>query len=231
MTSSRDTHSGTGSPNSPVGHVRVASWNLLRRVGARAKDVAALIRGYHPDLLLLQEATEDIAELPSLVGGHFFRHGMQKRIYGLAAWSPHAFPPTSALHLPMSVLPAAVPRRMAQIIKFHGITFANVHLSHGQFLNRFQLAHIANAVDGPAAIMGDFNAVGPIVMPDFRDIGPRQWTHKASNVVSLRLDRCMGREVRCLNAAVLDKGPSDHHPILLELVHAAHAQPVRAANR
>ena len=121
-----------------------------------------------------------------------------------------------------------MPRRLAQIVKFHGISIANVHLSHGQFLNRFQLAHIANALEGPAAIIGDFNAVGPIMMPEFRDIGPRQWTHKSANVVSLRLDRCMGREVRCLQAAVLDKGPSDHHPILLELVHAAHALPVRA---
>jgi hypothetical protein len=40
----------------------------------------------------------------------------------------------------------------------------------------------------------------------------------------------MGREVRCLQAAVLDKGPSDHHPILLELAHAAHALAARAAN-
>ena len=229
MTPPRDPSSGT-SARAHAGHVRVASWNLLRRVGARAEDVARLIRSYHPDLMLLQEATEEISELPSLVGGHFFRHPMQKRIYGLAAWSPHPFPQTSALHLPMSVLPAAVPRRMAQIVKFHGISFANVHLSHGQFLNRFQLAHIAYALEGPAAIIGDFNAVGPIVMPEFRDIGPRQWTHKSANVVSLRLDRCMGREVRCLQAAVLDKGPSDHHPILLELVHAAHALPVRAAN-
>ena len=228
MTPPRDPSPGT-SNRANAGHVRVASWNLLRRVGARAEDVARLIRSYHPDLMLLQEATEEISELPSLVGGHFFRHPMQKRIYGLAAWSPHPFPQTSALHLPMSVLPAAVPRRMAQIVKFHGISFANVHLSHGQFLNRFQLAHIANALEGPAAIIGDFNAVGPIVMPEFRDIGPRQWTHKSANVVSLRLDRCMGREVRCLQAAVLDKGPSDHHPILLELVHAAHALPVRAA--
>ena len=106
---------------------------------------------------------------------------------------------------------------MAQIVKFHGISFANVHLSHGQFLNRFQLAHIANALEGPAAIIGDFNAVGPILMPEFRDIGPRQAHPQSRNVVSLRLDRCMGREVRCLQAAVLDKGPSDHHPILLEL--------------
>ncbi len=187
------------SPGTPVGslnpgQIRVASWNLLRRVGAGAEDVAKLIRAFHPDLMLLQEATEEISALPSLVGGHFFRHPMQKRIYGLAAWSPHAFPPTSALRLPVSVMPGRVPPRMAQIVKFRGISFANVHLSHGQFLNRFQLHHIANALEGPAAIIGDFNAVGPIVMPEFRDIGPRQWTHKASNVISLRLDRCMARE-------------------------------------
>jgi endonuclease/exonuclease/phosphatase family metal-dependent hydrolase len=225
--SSRDTpQTPTGSVS---GRVRVASWNLLRRVGARATDVAALIRAYRPDLMLLQEATADIAELPSLVGGHFFRHPMQKRIYGLAAWSPHAFPPTSALHLPMSILPGAVPRRMAQIVKFQGISFANVHLSHGQFLNRFQLQHISYALEGPAAIVGDFNAVGPIVMPEFRDIGPRQRTHRASNVIALRLDRCMGRGVRCLQASVLDKGSSDHHPILLELALASASLPARAA--
>lgn len=222
--------SGT-SVSAPTGQVRVASWNLLRRVGATAPDVARLIESYHPDLLLLQEATEEISALPELVGGHFFHHPMQKRIYGLAAWSPHEFPPTSALHLPMSVLPARVPRRVAQIVKFHGIAFANVHLSHGQFLNRFQLHHIAYALEGPAVIMGDFNAVGPIVMPEFRDIGPRQWTHRASNVISLRLDRCMAREVRCMAAAVLDKGPSDHHPILMELALAAHIQSGRAAKQ
>jgi len=201
--------------------LRVASWNLLRRIGAEAEDVAKLIHGYRPDLLLLQEATEEIAALPSLVGGHFFRHPMQKRIYGLAAWSPHPFPLTSALRLPVSVLPGRVPPRIAQIVKFQGISFANVHLSHGQFLNRFQLHHIGYALEGPAVIMGDFNAVGPIKVPGFREVGPRQRTHRASNIVSLRLDRCLTREVHCLGADVLEKGPSDHHPILMELSVAA----------
>jgi endonuclease/exonuclease/phosphatase family metal-dependent hydrolase len=201
----------------PVNGLRVASWNLLRRVGAEAEDVAKLIHAYRPDLLLLQEATEEIAALPSLVGGHFFRHPMQKRIYGLAAWSPHAFPRTSAMRLPASVLPGRVPPRIAQIVKFQGISFANVHLSHGQFLNRFQLHHIAYALEGPAVIMGDFNAVGPIRVPEFRDVGPRKRTHKASNIVSLRLDRCLTRDVRCMDAEVLERGPSDHHPILMEL--------------
>ena len=43
------------------GSFRVASWNLLRRIGAEAEDVAKLVRAYRPDLLLLQEATEEIA--------------------------------------------------------------------------------------------------------------------------------------------------------------------------
>ena len=206
---------------------RVASWNLLRRIGAGPEDVAKLIHTHRPDLLLLQEATEEIARLPDLVGGHFFRHPMQKRIYGLAAWSPHPFPLTSALRLPASVLPGRVPPRIAQIIKFQGISFANVHLSHGQFLNRFQLHHIAYALEGPAVIMGDFNAVGPIMVPEFRDVGPRQRTHRASNIVALRLDRCITREVDCLSADVLDKGPSDHHPILLELAALSAAVPVQ----
>jgi hypothetical protein len=55
------------------GALRVVSWNLLRRVGAGVEDVARLVKSRHPDLLLLQECTEDIAALPSLVGGHFFR--------------------------------------------------------------------------------------------------------------------------------------------------------------
>jgi endonuclease/exonuclease/phosphatase family metal-dependent hydrolase len=226
-----DLPSGTSPASAPAGQIRVASWNLLRRVGATAQDVARLIDTYRPDLLLLQEATEEISALPALVGGHFFRHPMQKRIYGLAAWSPHPFPPTSALRLPMSVVPGRVPRRVAQIVKFNGISFANVHLSHGQFLNRFQLHHIAYALEGPAVIMGDFNAVGPIVVPEFRDIGPRQRTHRASNIIALRLDRCMARQVRCLSAAVLDKGPSDHHPILIELALAVHALLARAAHQ
>jgi endonuclease/exonuclease/phosphatase (EEP) superfamily protein YafD len=198
--------------------IRVVSWNLLRRVGAGVEDVARLVRSHHPDLLFLQEATEDITALPTLVGGHFFRHGMERRIYGLAAWSPHPFPPTTALRLPASVLPGRVPPRHAQLVQFHGVNFANVHLSHGQFLNRWQLLHIASILEGPAAIIGDFNAVGPTMLPGFRDIGPRRRTHRASNIVNLRLDRCLARDLYATGAQVLERGASDHHPIVLDLV-------------
>jgi endonuclease/exonuclease/phosphatase family metal-dependent hydrolase len=129
--------------------LRVVSWNLLRRVGAGVEDVAKLVKTHHPDLLLLQECTEEIASLPTLVGGHFFRHPMQSRIYGLAAWSPNPFPQSTAIRLPYSILPGRVPPRLAQIINFHGIRIANVHLSHGQFLNRFQLRHIMEQISMP----------------------------------------------------------------------------------
>ena len=199
------------------GQLRVVSWNLLRRVGAGVDDVARLVRSHHPDLLFLQEATEEIVALPSLVGGHFFRHAMDRRIYGLAAWSSHPFPATTALRLPASVLPGRVPPRHAQLVQFRGINFANVHLSHGQFLNRWQLLHIASALEGAAAIIGDFNAVGPTALPGFRDIGPRQRTHRAGNIANLRLDRCLARGLHMKQGQVLERGASDHHPIVLDL--------------
>ncbi len=207
--------------DSPPSSLRVLSWNLLRRVGAKPEDVAALIRHYHPDLVLLQEATEDIALLTSLVGGYFCRQPMERRIYGLAAWSPEPFAASEALGLPVSMLPGRVPPRLAQLVKFRGIHFANVHLSHGLFLIRWQLLHFAESLEGPAAIIGDFNAVGAIPLPGFRDIGPRRRTHRAGNVVALRLDRCMGRGLSCDATEVLEKGASDHHPIVLNLSHAA----------
>src|SRR5436190_13769115 len=120
------THSSDRRP--PNDRLRVISWNLLRRVGAGAEDVAKLVKSHHPDLLLLQECTEDISCLPSLIGGHFFRHPMQARIYGLAAWSPHPVPQSTAIRLPYSILPGRVPPRLAQIISCVRITMPNLHL-------------------------------------------------------------------------------------------------------
>ncbi|MGH7119024.1 MAG: endonuclease/exonuclease/phosphatase family protein [Acetobacteraceae bacterium] len=197
--------------------LRVISWNLLRLVGAGVADVAALIRLHHPDLLLMQEATEDLAGLPAAVGGYFFREPMHGRVYGLAVWSPHELQPPRRLPLPVSSMPGHFPPRVAQIVRVGAITFANVHLSHGQLLNRFQLLHIVRSLDGPAAVVGDYNAVGPIRLRGLRDVGPRQPTHIARNLISLRLDRCMVRGLRCRSARVLDRGPSDHRPIILDL--------------
>jgi endonuclease/exonuclease/phosphatase (EEP) superfamily protein YafD len=204
----------------PGSALKVISWNLLRRTGAAVTDVAALIQAHQPDLLFMQEATEEIDALPSAVSGYLLRQHLHSRIYGLAVWSKHILVRPHALALPVSKMPGRMPPRIAQIVSVVGITFANVHLSHGQLLNRRQLLRIARALedlDGPAAIIGDYNTVGPTKLSGFRDIGPRERTHLARNILPFRLDRCMGRGLECVAAQVLQRGPSDHHPILLNL--------------
>ena len=189
----------------------------------------------------MQEATKHMEELPSLLGGHFHRLSWLGRIHGLAVWSPHRFAAPRALSLPASRLPGRLPRRRAQIVQVGDITFANVHLSHGQLLNRRQLARIAAALRGkPSAIIGDYNVVGPVILPGFTDVGPREPTHFASNVVPFRLDRCLVHGLSCRTADALDFGPSDHRPIRLELAslgegpgacRAAASRPAAAARR
>lgn len=196
-----------------IGNLKVISWNLLHGTGAGVEDVAALVERHRPDILLLQEATEELAALPAIIGGSFFREPLDGRNYGLAVWSPRPLPPPYALRLPVSSVPGRVPPRVAQIAQLGNVAFANVHLSHGQFLNRRQLLRIASVLKGPAAIVGDYNAVGPIKLAGFKDIGPRRPTHIASNIISFRLDRCMARGLRCSHARVLARGPSDHYPI------------------
>ena len=68
--------------------IKIISWNLLRLVGASLGDVARLIERQTPDLLLMQEATEEIDGLPLLLGGHYHRASLPGRVHGLAAWSP-----------------------------------------------------------------------------------------------------------------------------------------------
>ena len=198
--------------------MKVVSWNLLRLKGAAVEDVADLATREKPDVLLMQEATVHIEQLPTLLGGYFHRLSWLGRIHGLAVWSPHRFARPRALSLPASRLPGRLPRRRAQLVQVGDIHFANVHLSHGQLLNRRQLARIAAALRGkPSAIIGDYNVVGPVVLPGFADVGPREPTHYASNVVPFRLDRCLVHGLSCRRADALAFGPSDHRPIRLEL--------------
>jgi endonuclease/exonuclease/phosphatase (EEP) superfamily protein YafD len=204
--------------------VKVISWNLLRLTGAVARDVADLIEQEAPDLVLMQEATPDIEALPELAGGTLWHEPMPSRIYGLAAWSPHSVTPGGPLALPVSRMPGRLPPRVAQLLHAGDITFANVHLSHGQWLNRWQLMRIAQSVNGPAVVIGDYNAVGPTFLPGFRDVGPRGRTHMAGTLIPCRLDRCMARGVRCVSSRILDRGASDHHPIVLKLQAEHHQQ-------
>jgi endonuclease/exonuclease/phosphatase (EEP) superfamily protein YafD len=197
--------------------VKVISWNLLRLTGATVEDVVTLVERERPDLLLLQEATDVMDGLPSRAGGHYWREPSPGRIHGLAAWSPHLLERSGVLPLPYSRMPGRVPPRVAQMLRMGNITFANVHLSHGQLLNRRQLFHIAAALEGPAAVIGDYNAVGPTILPGFDDVGPREATVIARDLVRFRLDRCLVRGLSCEEARTLERGPSDHRPIVLDL--------------
>lgn len=204
--------------------MKIISWNLLRLVGASPAEVAALIARESPDVVLMQEATPAIDRLPELVGGHYMRRLQPGRVHGLAVWSrdrPVATPEVVALPQ------GAMFRRIGLVVDVGDFTLANVHLSHGQVLNRRQLWRIAASLPERAAVLGDFNLVGPCLLPGFRDVGPREPTHRAADMVPLRIDRCLVRGIDCLSARALPRASSDHRPIVVHLV--ATARPVALA--
>jgi endonuclease/exonuclease/phosphatase (EEP) superfamily protein YafD len=214
-------------PPTPPGtrELKIISWNLLRLTGATLDDVARLVRRHRPDIMLMQEATHAIDALPGEVGGHYWRAPLPGRIHGLAIWSPQELPRAPTV-LP---LPAgSMFERVCQIIDLDGIGIANVHLSHGQVLNRRQLRRIARVLPHRAAVLGDYNLVGPALLPGFTDVGPRHPTHVMGDIVPLRIDRCLVRDLTCVNSAVLPRRRSDHRPIAVTLV-VEPAQALRSA--
>lgn len=194
--------------------IKLISWNLLRLTGASLSDVVRLIRREHPDLLLMQEATHAMDGLTNHVGGQYQRNLLPGRIHGLAVWSPNPFA-SSPVVLPLQS--GAMFNRVCQIIELGALTIANVHLSHGQILNRRQLRRIAKALPYQAAVVGDYNLIGPALLPGFRDVGPREPTHIAGDMVPLRIDRCLIRGMVCLEARALLREASDHRAIVVRL--------------
>lgn len=173
-----------------------------------------LVAAEQPDLLLMQEVTDDFEALGDVLGGSFAWRRQPGRIHGLAMWSalPWEAAPT------FGALPrGAVFERLCQIVTIGDIAIANVHLSHGQRLNRRQLRSIAALLPPRAAILGDYNLVGPALLPGFRDAGPRRSTHRMIDMVPLRIDRCLVRGLHCDEARVLPRGRSDHRPICVTL--------------
>jgi endonuclease/exonuclease/phosphatase (EEP) superfamily protein YafD len=212
-----------------AGGMKIISWNLLRLKGASLEDLAKLIRREQPDLLLMQEVTQDIGGLTTRIGGHFARAPLPGRIHGLAMWSP-----TPMRHVPTIVkLPAgSVFQRFGQVLDVGDFSVANVHLSHGQLLNRRQLRRLARSLPLQAAVLGDFNLLGPALLPGFRDVGPRHATHAIGDILPIRIDRCLVRGLTCSEAAVLPRHPSDHRPIVVRLqVGASALRSARKQNR
>jgi endonuclease/exonuclease/phosphatase family metal-dependent hydrolase len=193
--------------------IKIVSWNLLRLVGATLDDVVRLARLERPDLLLMQEATKRIDDLPKHLGGTYHRVLQPGRVHGLAFWSPSKLPPPEILHLPAG----AMFQRVSQIIDLGPFKVANVHLSHGQLLNRRQLRSIAKTLPERAAVLGDYNLVGPVLLRGFRDVGPREPTHRAVELLPLRIDRCVVRGLICSNVHALHRSNSDHRPIVVRL--------------
>jgi len=205
--------------------IKLISWNLLRLTGASLDDVVRLIRREQPDLLLMQEATREMDGLTARVGGQYQRNLLPGRIHGLAVWSPVLLS-KSPVVLPLQA--GAMFQRICQIVELDSITIANVHLSHGQILNRRQLRRIAKVLPYRAAVVGDYNLIGPALLPGFRDAGPREPTHVAGDVVPLRIDRCLLRGVTCLDTRALLREASDHRPIVVNLNVASHVQAAEA---
>jgi len=197
--------------------LKIISWNLLYQRGAAAADVARLIEQEKPDLFLLQEAVNGISKLPGIVGGSFYTLPWKGKSYALGAWLAQGEVQTDCLELPFSKVPGKFPPRQAQVLKFPKFNIVNVHLSHGQLLNRRQIRHIGKSISGPMAIIGDFNAVGPIVLRGFKDVGPRRITHMAKKLMPFRLDRVLVRDLAWSGAKTLKRGPSDHRPIIIEI--------------
>jgi len=199
---------------SPGGSFTIASWNLLRRDGATLREVLHVADTLRPDIFLMQEAMPEIDQLPKILGGHYTRIPLPGRPHGTACWSRYSFTrPPIACALPSGI----IVRRHAQLIDFGTFSLANLHLSHGQILNRRQLRRIAHFLRPTALMMGDFNLVGPTLVPGFHDVGPRATTHRMVDMLPIRIDRCLIRGMTRQRTQVLPNFSSDHHPICVRL--------------
>src|SRR5262245_37044572 len=105
--------------------MRIVSWNLLHKAGANLDEIERLVAKEQPDLLLLQETTEAINDLPTRLGGYYARDPLPGKCHGLAAWSPKPFHQAPSK---LELQPGMLVKRVAQIVVTPEFSVANVHL-------------------------------------------------------------------------------------------------------
>jgi endonuclease/exonuclease/phosphatase family metal-dependent hydrolase len=198
------------------------SWNVLRQRGATPQDVAHLARKHRADIVLLQEASDEFAKLTTLMGGHWKGRRFEGGSDGLGAWSANPFGQIEWIDLPTARGGRWYRPRLTMVLQLQTGAIANVHLSHGQRAVRRQLRIAADAVGAAGAVIGNMNMIGPSGLgwgPDrWRDAGPKAPTHTVKGILPLRLDRCLVKGWQVKATTTLDHGPSDHCPIVVDLL-------------
>jgi endonuclease/exonuclease/phosphatase (EEP) superfamily protein YafD len=177
--------------------VKIISWNLLHSIGATLEEVVHLAEQERPDLFLMQEPR---------------RRWIICRPASAATMPATRCPAAQTPHQ-IALQPGLFVKRISQVVALADFAVANVHLSHGQLMNRRQLRLIAHSLPPRAMIIGDCNMVGPSLLRGFRDVGERNPTHDMGEMLPLRLDRCFLRGLTCARAEILGRAGSDHRPI------------------
>jgi endonuclease/exonuclease/phosphatase family metal-dependent hydrolase len=228
-------------------HLTVMTFNIEGHASLlkshHIEEIAATIRKYHPDIVGINEAHrgtwqarfgDHLAQLQRLTG----MNGVFGRSYTFAGgdFGNAVLTRGTVLHADVHTLPGTgEPRSVLEtVVRVEGgtIEFYVTHTTAWGSFNeatrdrqlRCLTSHI-NASAYPYILTGDLNAA-----PDAPEIAsflkgnavqfagdPSQPTHKITNK---RLDYILAdRGWRVRSSRVLDEGPSDHRPVLAELVH------------
>jgi endonuclease/exonuclease/phosphatase family metal-dependent hydrolase len=229
-------------------HLTVMTFNIeghasLLRGSAQIEEVAAVIRKYAPDVVGINEAHrgtwqarfEDHTEQLRLLTGMNVAFGQSYTFLGgsfgnavltrgdLVATDLHELPGTGE---PRSMLENVI-RINGGTIQFyvtHTTSWGSVNREVRRTQLKCLLAHLRSS-SYPFIMVGDLNAppdapeIAEFLAQDgMRFVGdPKTPTHR---VLEQRLDYILadpGWTVR--SARVLDDGPSDHRPVLAELIH------------
>ena len=156
--------------------LRLLSYNIRYGGAGREQQLAAVIRGCAPDLVILQEATKP----------HVVEH--VARATGMAQWGSRAgqslgfmsrepvshvgwHKPRVSRHAFIEIVPAAGRWRV------FGVHLSAVHAAWTERRRWYELRALLTAIQqhqhGPHALVGDFNTLAPGELLDFRTLPAR----------------------------------------------------------